>query len=106
MIDKFPSKATLRKYGLSQDEWHDIIVSQNYQCPICHREFDNKVKPVVDHIHVRNYKKKSSAERNRLVRGILCIFCNWKIMTKGMTLEKARATVRYLEAYYDRELPT
>jgi len=34
----------------------------------------------VDHKHVPNYKKLVDAERRALVRGIVCFFCNWKVL--------------------------
>lgn len=101
---KRPSKATLRKYGITEMAWEALAFSQSYRCPICGREFSEKVRPVIDHLHVKQWKKKAPAERAKFVRGVVCVYCNFRVLTKNMTLERARNAVRYLEAYEARLL--
>ena len=97
-----PSKQTLRKYGLSLEQWSELIASQGYACPICHRKFDEKVKPCIDHLHVRNYKNMKPEKKRMYVRGICCNFCNRRLLAKGMNLEKAKSIVSYLEKFEER----
>lgn len=51
-----------RVYGITQDQYNELDLGH---CPVCLRDWDDKVRPCVDHDHV-------SGE----VRGLLCIFCN------------------------------
>jgi hypothetical protein len=41
----------------------------------------------------------SPSEKRNFVRGILCFTCNWIMLSRGVTLAKARKLVEYLEAY-------
>lgn len=53
------------KYGLTTEEYNQMLKQQLNGCAICKKEFSDIVKPVVDHHH--GLKK---------VRGILCHPCN------------------------------
>ncbi len=97
-----PSKATLSKYGITEKEWLAIWESQGSKCPICGRS-PPEVKLHCDHRHVRNYKKMPSEARKLYVRGILCAYDNMNFLPVGMTLEKARNIVAYLEAFDARK---
>ncbi len=37
------------------------------------------------------------------MRGLLCWYCNAKFLSRGMTLDKARNLVQYLEDYESRK---
>lgn len=92
---KLPTPATLAKYGLTLEEW--VALSPDGVCAIC------KAKPstgrlVVDHQHIRGWKKKPPEERKKFVRGLLCWTCNYFICARGATPEKLRAAASYLEA--------
>lgn len=93
---KTPSKATLKKYGLSEQEWIEMFKAQGQKCPIC-GQADKKW--VIDHHHVKGWKKMCSTDRKKYVRGILCTFCNYRLLPKGMTKEKAKNIVSYLETF-------
>jgi len=94
-----PSMTTLRKYGLGAMEYAEIWNRQGGRCPICKREFDNKVRPVIDHKHIPNYKRKSPEIRRRYVRGLVCAYCNFRVLPKSITLDKARNIVHYLTLF-------
>lgn len=93
---KTPSKSTLKRYGLSLDEWLAMANEQDNKCFICREE---KEVLCVDHHHVKGWKKMKPQDRKKHVRGLLCIFCNLRLLPKGMSLKKARNIVRYLERY-------
>jgi DNA-directed RNA polymerase subunit RPC12/RpoP len=97
---KEPRPATLAKYGLSLNEWKEIITTQWYLCPICKRTLQT---PVIDHLHVRNWRKMKSERRKQFVRGIPCNYCNRRRLAKGMNLEIARNIVEYLERFEKRK---
>lgn len=77
-----PSKATLRKYGLTSKTWYDLLDAQSGRCPICWRTFTSDLRPVTDHEHVRNWKKLSDKDRASKVRGLLCGYCNLRRIPK------------------------
>ena len=83
-------------YGLSKQEWLQIFFDQGCVCAICKQP--NK-KWVTDHEHVRGWKNMAPSERKKYVRGILCSWCNFRILRAGVTLFKLRNAVSYLETY-------
>lgn len=93
-----PSPQTLRKYGLHLDEW---TAYAGEGCRICGRSWD-VVKPVVDHAHVRSWKRMPPEERRLYVRGVVCISCNHFILSRYANPAKLRAAAEYLEAYVIR----
>lgn len=95
------SAATLRRYGMTQNEWLGILTAQGNVCPICGR-FPQSGRFVVDHEHVRGWKKMKAEDRRRYVRGIVCFLCNGKCLSKWTTRARAEAVVRYLKKYERR----
>ncbi len=97
---KPPSKATLRRYGLDEADWF-VLVPEGGVCPICVRP-PRDGKTVIDHEHVPRWKYKPPSERKKYVRGLLCSWCNFRLLRKGLTLERAKRIVAYLTAYHER----
>ena len=81
------------KYGLSLEQFFDLVKKQNGLCACCGEKQDYKTvgkthqELYVDHCH----------ETGR-VRGLLCGRCNTGIGMLGDTLEHLRKAVTYLEA--------
>jgi DNA-directed RNA polymerase subunit RPC12/RpoP len=96
-----PTKATLKKYGLSEKEWREMLESQHCVCFVCGKEPPGQ-RLAIDHEHVKQWKKKPPEQRKKYVRGLLCTYCNFRLLRKGMTLEKARKIVEYLENYQNK----
>lgn len=94
------SAATLRKYGMTQEEWLAIVKEQNNCCAIC-RQVPKSGKLVVDHFHVRGWKKMKPAERRLYVRGVVCHFCNIKCVSRWATIERAINVINYLRKYQE-----
>ena len=98
---RVPKDATLKRYGLTLSEWEGIWRRQGEVCPIC-----KKSPPTgnahIDHAHVKRWKEMKPEERKRYVRGVICAFCNMRVITKAINLEKARNLVVYLEEYEKR----
>ena len=95
-----PSKATLKRYGLSAEEWTDIWQRQGERCPICKR---SDAPLVIDHEHVSNWKKLPPEKRKLYVRGIPCSWCNRWIIGRGATHEKLANGAIYLLKYEKRK---
>jgi len=63
--EKNPHYGRQWAYGLSEQEYWQMLTVQNNTCRICKLPFDTKRKPHVDHCHA-----------TRKVRGLLCARCN------------------------------
>lgn len=93
-----PSKATLKKYGLSEADWRSILDAQGSVCFVCKRE-PSKGRLCIDHEHVKGWKKMPPESRKLYVRGLLCWVCNHYYLGRGITLDKAHNVVKYLAEY-------
>lgn len=93
-----PKPPTLRRYGLSLDEWRAMAERQGYVCFVCEKE-PSTGRLCIDHFHVKGWKKMPPEERKKYVRGLLCWFCNHSYVGRGITVAKARRVVAYLEAF-------
>jgi hypothetical protein len=91
---KAPTAATLRKYGLTGDDWRTLAWTCP-SCAICVRLFASGVRAVVDHEHVRGFKKMTPADKRRHVRGLLCGYCNRWLVSKN-TVVTAAAVLAYM----------
>lgn len=98
---RYPSKTTLKKYGLTLMEWMKMLRRQGYVCAIC-KKVPSSGRFVTDHQHVRGFKKMLPEDKKRFVRGICCQHCNRYYLAKGITVEKAQNIVAYLQAYENR----
>lgn len=68
MGSTLPTNATLKKYGITIDQWSDLIENQDRRCWICRKSFSRSRLPCVDHRHT-----------DGLVRGLLCTPCNRRV---------------------------
>lgn len=97
-----PTKGTLRKYGLTLDEWISILKRQGDVCAVCGRVSPTG-RSVIDHEHVPGWKKLKPEHRRWFVRGVICSFCNSHVVGRFVTLDKARRVVAYLSAFEVRK---
>jgi hypothetical protein len=74
----------LRSYGITWDDYKDLLVRQGGVCGICKKLFASRL--CVDHCHAR-----------RTVRGLLCIKCNAGLGCFDDDPERLRAAIAYLE---------
>lgn len=71
-VDKVSNKTAgkryrIRKlYGLSEHQVQQMMDAQQNQCAICSEVFNTSHEVMIDHCHTTN-----------VVRGLLCISCNW-----------------------------
>src|SRR5687767_4998087 len=68
---KVPSAATLKKYGLSAEEWLQLLADQGNVCFIC-QKYPSTGRLCVDHYHVPKWKSLPPEQRKLWIRGILC----------------------------------
>lgn len=106
---QIPAAATLKVYGLTRDEWVDMLEEQNGECAVCAKvtECTNKRCKTDEphghlhthHQHVAKWKKMAPERRKTYVIALVCQFCNRFVLSRTMTLRKARNIVKMLEAY-------
>lgn len=98
---RVPTKATLKRYGLTTEAWEAMAAEQGFACYVC-----EKVPPsgrlCVDHEHAKGWKKLPPERRREYVRGLLCWTCNHYYVGRSITPRKARRVVEYLEAFEAR----
>lgn len=97
-----PTKATLKRYGLSENEWRALLERQGGVCAICLKE-PSKGRLCIDHEHVKGWKAMPSDQRKLFVRGLLCWFCNHWYLARGITIEKSERVTEYLKRYQETQ---
>lgn len=92
-------RTRLERYGLTHDEYDNMIQQQQNRCLICQKTFENeKAKgrhPAVDHCHTTG-----------VVRGILCGLCNRALGGFGDNVECLQAAILYLQKHEGGEPST
>ena len=86
------AKKIVKRYGLTREQYQDLLIRQNNGCAICKRP-RGKRRLAVDHNHVTSR-----------VRGLLCTRCNRMLADAKDSIELLRAGIVYLE--YDMALGT
>jgi hypothetical protein len=100
-----PSAATLKKYGLTQQEWIEIYIGQSGQCGVCHKDFQPGKRINVDHAHVRGWKQMAPESRKKYIRGLLCYTCNRFLTMRGVTSLKLIQGYNYMRSFEVRITP-
>jgi len=83
--NRFYQKKT--KYGVTREDYEEMLVTQDGKCKICNKMFGNEHhnRPHVDHRHV-----------DGKVRGLLCSKCNSLISFANESKEILEEAVKYL----------
>lgn len=76
-----------KKYGLSLEQYNQMLEGQGGVCAICHKPATTK-HLCVDHNH-----------KTGKIRGLLCLACNYKIGMMHDDFVFMRNAVIYLEKY-------
>lgn len=97
-----PTAATLKKYGLDEQQWLTILKAEGWVCPIC-KKLPSTGRFVVDHDHVKGFVKMPPDQKRLYVRGVTDWFCNHSYLGRAITVEKSRNVTAYLEAYEARK---
>lgn len=78
-----PVRNKVRKYGLTVEEFNDMVLGQESRCAICNEERELHI----DHCH-------SSGK----VRGLLCLQCNTALGNMNDSVETLQRAIEYLMA--------
>ena len=95
-----PRPATLKKYGLTEEDWVELYNLQGGVCPVCERPMEKRI--VVDHVHVRGFKKMSDENKRKWIRGLTDWYCNHYHLARGITVKKSKNVTAYLERFEKR----
>ena len=98
-----PTPFTLRKYGLSLEEWKVMLADQGGVCAVCLYDPPSG-RLVIDHEHVGKWKAMPPEKRKLFVRGLLCWTCNRHTLARGATEFKLHRAAEYLHRYHLRKL--
>lgn len=99
---RVPQAGTLRRYGLTAEDWLEILARQGGVCAVC-RDVPRNGRLCTDHDHVKGWKNLPPEERKRHVRGLLCFWCNSRYVGRGITTERARRVYEFLLAHDRRK---
>jgi hypothetical protein len=97
-----PSAPTLKKYGLSLDDWQALASKQGRVCAVC-KKLPKSGRLCIDHFHVPKWKHLAPEVRKTFVRGLCCYQCNHALLRRGMTPERLRAAATYQEVFQSSE---
>ncbi|MER7445011.1 endonuclease VII domain-containing protein [Micromonospora avicenniae] len=78
----------LRTYALTPDDWRAVWAHQGERCAICRRARKEGETFHVDHEHATG--------QSGPVRGILCPYCNTRLVGRLKSAERAQALADYL----------
>lgn len=85
----------LKRYGLSFDQYASLLEDQNGGCALCGKTPEqNKKNLAVDHDH-----------KTMRIRGLLCSFCNHRVIGKHTNPELLRRMADYVEGGTDWFVP-
>jgi hypothetical protein len=101
---KVPSQATLKKYGLSAEDWLTILEEQSWVCPIM-GTVPSTGRFVIDHEHVVGWSGMPPEERKKYVRGIVSWYANHAYLGRGISVERAANVLQFLTRYETRRPP-
>ena len=86
-VEKNRMKLNLKRYGITLEQYDEIVIEQAGRCAIClTAEVNGKGRFHVDHDH-----------ETGLIRGLLCNHCNWMLGHARDNTEIMRSAIRYLE---------
>ena len=86
-----------RNYGITQNEYEQLLAAKNAVCWICSRPPTN-TRLHVDHKHEKGEKKRNPREKRVRVRGLLCWQCNGAIGKFKDNPELMRKAADYIES--------
>jgi len=77
----------MRRYGITLEQYNNLLEKQDYKCAICLKpQKEEKRRFAVDHDHVTNE-----------IRGLLCNYCNHRIVGRHRDSALLLRVVNYLE---------
>jgi hypothetical protein len=97
-----PTDVTLKKHGLTPDEWRAMLDRQGGVCGACGTEPPSH-RLNIDHEHVRGYWDMPAERKRKYHRGLVCYMCNKYRLARGATVDNLARASRYLANYAARK---
>lgn len=91
---RFERASRGKAHGMTEDQWRDMLLSQEMSCAICQLRFAGLTEIGVDHDHACCAGPKSCGQ---CVRGLLCRGCNSTLGHAKDNPATLRAAADYLE---------
>mgnify|MGYP001496370973 CR=1 FL=1 len=77
----------IKEYGITLDDYNNLLEKQNYKCAICGRNFKDAIKGLyIDHNH-----------ETGKIRGLLCLQCNSAIGMLNENINTLTKAISYLK---------
>jgi len=90
----FNRKRTLSKYGITEQDYENLLKSQDFKCGVCEKHISKSKRSFgVDHDHETNE-----------IRGLLCPRCNYYLVG-NKTLEELNKVFKYLNNSKHKKRP-
>lgn len=87
VTDKARASHLMRTYGITLEQYDELLERQMFQCPVCLRHKDEfPTRLAVDHNHITGE-----------VRGLLCNYCNHRLVGRHRDAAILRRIADYLE---------
>lgn len=87
-------RSTLKRtFGLSLDDYNDMLINQNYRCAICNKKETRKINGKICKLSVDHNHKTGK------VRGLLCNDCNNGIGRLKENISILKTAIDYLRSY-------
>jgi hypothetical protein len=101
---KEPTPATLKRHGLTVQQWREMLDRQDGQCSLCPAGHLPPSRILnIDHEHVRGYWDMQPERKRRYHRGLVCYWHNKNFLARGATPELFDRAAAYLRAYQERK---
>lgn len=84
MTHRPPSPETLKRHGITEEQWHELYAAQGGRCGVCRKEHPEYV---IDHDHRRGQKR---------IRGLCGRTCNGLLGKIRDSADWARGAADYL----------
>lgn len=82
-----PAYSLMYKFGITTDQYDELLAKQNDSCAFCERHKDEFAKRLaVDHNH-----------KTGEIRGLLCAYCNHRVVGNHTDGNKLRRMADYIE---------
>ena len=101
---KQPTDVTLKRHGLTPEQWREMLDSQGGQCALCPPgHLPPSLILNIDHEHVRGYWDMAPERKRKYHRGLVCYWHNKNFLARGASAELFDRAAAYLRAYDERK---
>lgn len=90
-----------RMFGITPEQYDQLLEGQNHSCAVCHRHASEfKKRFAVDHAHTRSKYVEAG-----MIRGLLCFNCNHLMIGRNTDADLFEAAAAYLKQHVGWRVP-